>query len=312
MQARPRLRRSLTSLALTLGLCLSGGCDGGSTNTPEGGGGAGGDGKTDAPAEKEGGKQYVYADQFTLTATTKVKFELSSSQGQGAAEVSARSLIEAKPAGDNIELHGRVTELIGYQGSGQLDPEFMKKQAEEAGQPVTDIVAELTNAEKWMIIDHKGELDEDATKAMAQNQGKGDDDMDFGLFALPDLPKVDLEVGKKVTLPTKADERQLPFGSVPVELDVSWTLRAVEGDVAELDVTVEGSGATEFEGGGGTALVSLLEESSFTIFFNLTTKLPISLEGYSASEINVDASGQSIKLETSNEVTTTYEVAAGS
>jgi hypothetical protein len=305
MIARPRI---LTT-ALTCGLLLLGSaCDKGSSNPPEGGG-TGDGGSVSKPAE-DGGKDYVYAAEgFKLTATTTVKIELASTQGQGTAELSARSLIEAKPAGEQLEIHGKVVELIGYKGTGQLDPEFMKKQAEEAKEEPMDLVAELSKSEAWSIVDRKGKTDSAATKAMPQNKTEGGGaGVDFGLFGLPDLPRVDLEIGKKVQMPTKADERQLPFGSIPVEIDVTWTLRAVNGNVAELDVTSEGSGASEFETGQGTGTVSMLEESSYTIFFDLSTKLPISFEGYSASEINVDAAGQAIKLETSNEVKTTFEV----
>jgi hypothetical protein len=309
MIARPRIRSSFTK-ALTYGaLCglmmLAGACEKGGSNPPDGGGT--GDGATSKPAE-DGGKDYVYpAEGFKLMATTTIKMEIASTQGQGTAELTARSLIEAKPAGENLEVHGKVVELVGYTGTGQLDPEFMKKQAEEAGEKPMDLMAELAKSEGWSIIDRKGQADAAATKALPQNQTESEGaGADFGLFGVPDLPRVDLEVGKKVQLPTKADERQLPFGSIPVEIDVTWTLRSVNGNVAELDVASEGSGATEFDGGQGTATVSMLEESSYTIMFDLTTKLPISVEGYSASEINVDASGQEIKFATNNEVKTTY------
>jgi hypothetical protein len=312
MIARSRIRSSF-SKALTCGaLCglvlLGSACEKSSSNPPDGGGT--GDGGGSKPAE-DGGKDYVYpAEGFKLMATTTIKMEIASTQGQGTAELSARSLIEAKSAGTNLEVHGKVVELLGYTGTGQLDPEFMKKQAEEAGEKPMDLMAELAKSEGWSIIDRKGKADAAATKALPQNQTESEGaGADFGLFGLPDLPRVDLEVGKKVQLPTKADERQLPFGSIPVEIDMTWTLRSVNGNVAELDVSSEGSGATEFDGGQGTATVSMLEESSYTIMFDLTTKLPISIEGYSASEINVDASGQEIKFATNNEVKTTYEVA---
>jgi hypothetical protein len=304
MIARPRILTTALACGFVL---LAGACDKGSSNPPEGGTGDGG--AETKPAE-DGGKDYVYAAEgFKLTATTTVKLELASSQGQGTAELSARSLIEAKPAGENLEVHGKVVELLGYKGTGQLDPEFMKKEAEKAGEKPMDLVGELSKSEGWSIIDRKGKTDKAATKAMPQNQteteGAG---ADFGLFGLPDLPRVDLEVGKKVQLPTKAEDRQLPFGSVPVEVDMTWTLRAVNGNVAELDVSSEASGASEFETGQGTGTVSLLEESSFTVMFDMAAKLPVSVEGYSASEVNVDAAGQSIKLQTNNEIKTTYEV----
>lgn len=285
-------------------------CD--KSNPPGGGGGAGdeggADGGTDAPVE--GGKDYVYApDGFALTATTKIKLEISSTQGAGDATLAVRSAIEATPTSDgNFEVHGRVLELIDYTGGGQLDPEFMRKQAEEQGQDPIDIVAELSKSEAWMIIDAKGSTDSDATEKMAQNQDQDDAPLDFGLFSLPDLPTVDLELGKRVELPTADDERQLPFGAVPVETDKTWTLRAVDGTVVELDLSSEGSGATEIDAQGQTILVSVLEESSYTVFFNLETKLPVSFNGYSASEISVDMPGNPIKFATNNEIEATFEV----
>jgi predicted RecA/RadA family phage recombinase len=309
MFARPR-PRTLTCAALALGFALLGSaCDGDSSNPP---GDGGGDGAAEGGKPAEGGLEYTYAAEgFTLTATTKVKLELSSNQGQGTAELSARSLIEASPTGDKLKTHGKVVELLGYTGSGQLDPEFMRKQAEEAGEEAMDIEAELAKSEAWTVVNLKGETDEDATKALSENQA-GDEGapVNFGLFGLPDLPAVDLEVGEKVKLPTEAAERQLPFGSVPVEVDTTWTLRGVNGTIAELDVTTEGSGATEFDAGGAMASVSMLEESSYTVFFDMETKLPVSFNGYSASEIQVDAPQQSIQFATNNEVETTFEVGA--
>ncbi|PRQ02628.1 hypothetical protein [Enhygromyxa salina] len=312
MMARRSPVRPLITVALALGLAVFGSaCDGDKTNEPGGAGGAQADGGGSGKAA-EGGKDYVYdANGFTLIATTKTKMELSSTQGKGESELSVRSVIEATPQGEGLEVHGRVLELLDYKGSGQLDPEFMRKQAEEAGEEPMDLRAELAKSESWSIIDLKGEADEKATKAMAENQGEDDGPMNFGLFGLPDLPTVDLEVGNKVELPTKADERELPFGSVPVEVDVTWTLRGVEGDVAEFDVTVEGSGATEIDAGGATAMVSILEESSYTVFFNLASKLPVSYNGYSQSEINIDIPGQPISFATNNEIETTYEVSTG-
>jgi hypothetical protein len=308
MIARPRTR-SFAVIVLTLGLALVGACDrGGSSNTPGDGGGDGGKG-TPAAAE-DGGKDYVYAEQFTLIANTKIKFEQSSNQGQGAAEIQVRSEITGKPSGDKLEVHGRVLEVLGYKGSGELDPEFQRKQAQEAGKEFIDIAVQLGKAESWQILDRKGNADDEASKAMPQNQKKDEEaSLDFGLFGLPDLPTVDLEVGKKVQLPTRADEEMLPFGPLPVEVDTSWTLRAINGDIAELDVTTESSGATEFEAQGGSGTISVLTEGSYTIFFNLTTKVPVSLEGYSASEINVDAAGQAMTFALNNEVSTTYEAA---
>lgn len=301
-----RRLRPLTTAALTLALALSvGGCDKGDGGTTNPGGG---DGAADGGGSKDsGGALYTYkADGFTLTGTMQVKLELSSSEGQGATEIEARSLIEATPEGGQLKVHGQILELTKYLGTGSMDPEFMKKQAEEAGQPVPDMEGDLRSAESWSIISLKGEADDDATKALAENQGE-DDGNDFGLFGLPDLPSVDLKEGEKVELPTKDDERQLPFGAIPVQVDETWTLRGIDANgVAELDVTIEGSGATELSGGGGSAMVSTLEESAFTIFFDTKTQLPVSFTGYSASETTVDAQGQSFSFALNTEITASY------
>jgi hypothetical protein len=313
MIARSSHVRPLITVALALGLAVFGSaCDGKKTNEPGGAGGAdqsGGGGKSAV----EGGKEYVYdASGFTLIATTKTKLELSSSQGKGESELSVRSLIEATPEGPGLKIHGRVLELLDYQGSGQLDPEFMRKQAEEAGEEPMDLRAELAKSESWSIIDLKGDADDEASKALPENKGEDEGPMNFGLFGLPDLPTVDLEPGVKVELPTETDERALPFGVIPIEVDTTWTLRSVTNNVAELDVSVEGSGATEIDAGGATAMVSILEEASYTVFFDLSAKLPVSYNGYSQSEINIDIPGQPISFATNSEVETVFEVSDGS
>lgn len=307
MIARRFQVRPLITVALALGLAVFGSaCDGEKTNEPGGAGAAGGDGG--GKADVEGGKDYVYdAAGFSLIATTTTKLDLSTSEGKGESEVSVRSLIEATPSGAGLEVHGRVLELINYTGSGQLDPAFIRKQSEEAGGEPVDLLAEIAKSEGWTIIDLKGDPDTEATKALAQNK-REDGPKDFDLFRLPDLPTVDLEPGQKVELPTQADEREFPFGVVPVEIDVTWTLRGVNGTIAEFDMGVEAGGATELDAGGQTALISILEEASYTVFFDLSTKLPVSYNGYSASEINIDIPGQPMAFATNEEVETVFEV----
>ena len=310
-----RLRRVRASLPATLALCLTvglylPGCDGGDASNPPGGGEGGPADGGGAPVE--GGMDYMYAAEgFTLTATSKTKLELSSSQGAGSQQITARSLIEAKPAGDKLEVHGKVLELVDFVGTGQLDPEFIRKQAEEAGQEAPDMKAEIARSEAWMIVDRKGERDAEASDALAQNKVEGGPS-DFGLFGLPDLPKVDLEVGKEVKLPTEAEDKQLAFApiTVPIEVDVTWILRKVEGSVAELDVSIESSGATEVDLGGQTALVSTLEEAAFTIKFDLESKLPVSIDGYQASETSLDIPGNPVTISMNTDIKTSYEVGA--
>jgi hypothetical protein len=312
MKPRRSHLRLASILALGLGLAAFA-CEKSGEGTDKPGGGNGPIVETDGKPPALGGKEYVYAAEgFTLNATMEIKFEISSGQGSGVAEMAARSLIEATWAGeDKLQIHGKVLELIKYEGSGQMDPEFMKKQAIEQGAEPTDIVEELKTSESWLVIDLKGDLDKDATKALAENQAD-DESQDFGLFNLPDLPSVDLVEGEKVALPTREDTRTFPFGELPVEIDETWTLRKIDANrIAEFDVTSEVSGATEISGGQGTALISTLEESSFTVLFNLETKLPVSITGYSQSETSIDAQGQNITFSINNDLTGTYEPAGG-
>lgn len=317
MSPRPfRNLRLSTTLALGLGLALTGAaCDkgGDASNKP----GAGGEptGKAGKDAKANTGADYAYAAEgFTVTSNMKVKFEVTSSEGAGAAEIEARSLLEATPAKDKdkLQVHGKVLELVRYEGSGQLDPEFMKKQAEKEGGDVFDIVESLRSAESWVILNRKGQVDGDATKALPQNETPDPSSAgDFGLFNLPDLPPVDLVEGEKTKLPTKDDERQLPFGMIPVEVDETWTLRSISADrIAEFDVTSELGGATEISAGGGTAMVSMLEEGSYTVHFNLETKLPVSISGYSQSEISIDVQGQSMTFATNSELEGSFTAGA--
>ena len=304
--------RPLTIATLIFALALgASACDkSGETSSDPGEGGS-----TQSLAKAGTGEAYTYPSEgFTLTSTVKIKFEISSNQGQGAAELSARSLVEGTPHNGAIKIHGQVIELIDYRGSGSMEPEFMKRQAEENGGKAIDIVESLRTAESWMVMDLKGDSDDDATEALAENQNSDDDDTDFGLFALPDLPPVDLEIGQKVVLPTRDDERQLPFGAVPLEIDETWVLRAIdESDgrrIAELDVTIEGSGATTIQGGQGDATVSMFEEAAFTIYYDLDARLPLSLTGYSANETAIDAGPESITFAVNNEIEATYVAGA--
>jgi hypothetical protein len=299
---------------LGLGLTLAGAaCDKGGDGTAEPSGKDGGSKDTKGggtvSVPLDGGKDYQYpAAGFVLTATMQIKFELSSSEGAGVAEVSAKSVIEATPHdGGKLKIHGKVLELLNYKGTGQLDPEFMKKQAEQQGQAGFDLVAELRKAESWSVIDTKGELDEAASKALPENKTEEEQGQDFGFFNLPDLPRVDLVQGEKVKLPTKEEQRQLPFGSVPVEIDETWTLRAINNNVAEFDVTREGSGATTISGGQGSASVSMLEESSFTVLYDLNTKLPVSFTGYTGTETSIDAEAQNFSFSTSSDISAQYQ-----
>ena len=97
-------------------------CDKGgrSNNLSEGGG-------TGAISEEEpsaGGLDYTCADEgFTITATSKVKIELNSSNVQGVAEIATHSSIEATPyAGGPSRLTARSSSCSTIPGLGEDGP----------------------------------------------------------------------------------------------------------------------------------------------------------------------------------------------
>lgn len=312
---RPRLRL-VCAFALTLGLALGGAaCDkGGSTDKPEGGKNRPARGDDTPPAE--GGKEYVYAAEgFVLNATVEFKSESKDKQGQGEAKINARTRIEATPAGaGKLKIHYTMIELIKYEGSGQLEPEFMQKQIQEQSGKVIDVLDNLAKSESWLIVDQKGKVDGAATKALPENQTGEDDEIPrlanvFGLFTLPMLPSVDLVEGKKI-LRARDEERPLGDGNfMPMQTDEAWTLSKIDANrIAEFTALIESSGAKIFSEGGRSASVSILGESGFTIAFNLDTKLPVSLNGYIQSEFAIDIEGMGDRsFTTNNEITVTYE-----
>ena len=98
----------------------------------------------------------------------------------------------------------------------------------------------------------------------------------------------------------------MPFGEIPVQVDISWVLRGIDDSsgqrIAEFDMTLEGSGAVTLNIGGGDVMVSTLQESAFTIFFNLDTRLPVSTLGYSVSEMQFEIGAENHSFATNSEL----------
>ncbi len=289
-------------------LALPTGCDkgGGATNDP----GAGDGGKTDKPGESNEG-QFTYADNFALAGEIAVEFSNDSPEGKGSAKIVAKTQIDAAPASGKTKLHGKVVELVEYTGSGSLDAEFMKQQMAKAAQPGAaefDLIASLKSSEEWMIVDSRGELDDEATKALTENaKEEAMGASDFGLFNLPDLPTVKLELGKETKLPTEEKDENM-FGQViPMEIDRTWKLISLgdEGGrkVAKLEVTSESSGAAEMQGQG---MLAIGQESHFMIAFDVDAKIPISLEGESMFELSFEGGGQSVNFQNESKIVAKY------
>lgn len=306
----PRLARGLAFAAAVLVLPL--GCDKGGASTDPGAG----DGTAKGKDSKTQGVEFSYADQFTLDGQIAVDVTNESPEGQGAATIVAKVRLDAAPAQGKTKLHGKVVELVDYAGSGSLDAEFVKQQMAKAGTVDFDLAAALRSSEEWMIVDSRGELDEEATKALTENPK--DPTMgasDFGLFNLPDLPPVALEVGKAHVLPTEEKDESMFGQSVPMEIDRTWTLVSlaeVEGrQVATLDVVSESSGAAELQGQGGGGMLAIGQESHFVIKFDVEAKIPISLEGDSMFELSFEGGGQSVTVSNQSKLAALYTPAAG-
>lgn len=304
----PRLASSLALAALFLAAPL--GCDkgGGATKDPGGAGAGAGGGGEKASAESS----YTYADNFALDGQIAVDFSSDSPEGKGSAKIVAKTYIEAVPANGKTKLHGKVIELVEYTGSGSLDAEFLKQQMAKSGKADFDLLAALKSSEEWLIVDKYGELDDEATKALAENTAKeeGMGASDFGLFNLPDLPAVALEVGKPMKLPTEEKDENM-FGQViPMEIDRTWTLVSV-GDkdgrkVAQFEVSSESSGAAELEGQGGGGMLAIGQESHFVMEFDVDAKIPISLAGESMFELSFEGGGQSVNFQNQSKIDATY------
>ncbi|MFV8750054.1 hypothetical protein ACNOYE_05860 [Nannocystaceae bacterium ST9] len=295
----PRFARGLVLAALVL--AVPAGCDkSGGTSDPGGG--------TDKPS-KAGGIEFAYAESFAIDGQVSVEIESDSPEGKGAAKIVAKTRLDAAPAAGKTKIHAKVLELVEFNGSGSLDPEFIKQQMVTAGTADFDLLATLKTAEEWSIVDARGETDDDATKALAENANPkpmGGDQ--FGLFVLPDLPSVPLEIGKQVKLPTESEEQDMFGQPVPTESDVTWTLVSI-GDVggrkvAKLEVLLETSGAAELQ--GGQAMLSIASEASFTIEFDVDAKLPISLTGESTQELAFESAGQSGSVQNTTKFAATY------
>jgi hypothetical protein len=291
-------------------LVLPIGCDkGGGSKTPDGGG-------TFGEKENKGaGVEFTYADTFALDGQITVDFANDSPEGKGAAKIVAKIKLDAAPASGKTKLHGKVVELVEYTGTGSLDAEFMKQQMAKNGTADFDLLAALRGSEEWMIIDGRGELDEEATKALSENkQEEGMGASDFGLFNLPDLPTVPLEVGKAVALPTEEKEENMFGQTIPMEIDRTWTLVSITDvggrKVATLDVKSESSGAAELQGQGGGGMLAIGQEAHFVVEFDVDARVPISLNGDSMFELSFEGGGQSVGFQNESKIAATYVPAA--
>lgn len=292
-------RRPRTVIASLFVLALAApACDkGGDTNTPGGKGGSEGGGGEQA----QSGMMLEYpAQAFSLATDMKMALEVSG-MGNGSLELEVKGSLEAAPEGDKLRITSTVAEVANFAASGDMAPEDGPENPQES----------LIGLQSWTIASLRGEEDEEATKALAENKARKDE-LDKKVEAarekgeqyqptlaetlggspieLPDLPDVGLEEGQTIKVPTENDERPLGGDSVPVEVDREYTMKAIDDSsgqrIATIDFASEGSGAKEFSGQEGNVLVSYEEETEGRLVFNLDTKLPVSLVVEQASAIN--------------------------
>lgn len=103
-----------------------------------------------------------------------------------------------------------------------------------------------------------------------------------GVFQFPHLPEKNLEIGKPVVV---EEEEEAPLGGeegggpvLPIESETTYTLIKIDdsGDkrIAEYQVEVEASGATEYQ--GGMLVVDTSQEA--TVLFNIDDGVPVRVE----------------------------------
>jgi hypothetical protein len=116
-----------------------------------------------------------------------------------------------------------------------------------------------------------------------------------GIFQLPHLPEKNMEVGKPLVI---EEEEEAPLGGedgggpvLPIESETIYTLIKVDdsGDkrIAEYQVEVEASGATEFQ--GGMLVVDVSREA--TVLFNIDDGVPVRVEVTSTQAFSMGDQG---------------------
>lgn len=299
----PRFARGLALAALVLAAPSA--CEKGDGGTVDPGTG----GKTEP---SKSGTEFAYADTFALAGTVDVDFQLATPEGPATALLSAKTRLEGAPASGKIKLHGKLVELVSFTGTGTMAPDHVKAQMEKQGTKDFDLVTALKASEDWSVVDLRGDSDDEATKALAENAAKKPDmsAAEFGVFSLPDLPPVALELGKQTKLPTEEKEENMFGQPIPLEIDQTWTLVEIVDQgghqVAKLQAKVESSGAAEMSGQGQSAMISIFSESTFVLHFDLTSKLPVAYEGESMFELSFEAGGQSGTVSNTTKMKASY------
>lgn len=311
-----RLGRGLClGLTLTAASVALAACDkGGGTEAP------GGEGK--GGAKKADGIEFAYAtDGFTVTTNASVIFEIAGAQS-GFLEMAGSGELVAAPEGGKLKVTSTIGDLTKVEIDGVLakqikaDPEKLKAAAKgqknwmimgldgeidtEATEAIPEVAARTEKAKAKAEEKEKAAAEKEAAEGEGEEGAEGEegeemDEADLGefgsqLLSLPSLPKVALKVGKETKLPTEEEEFPLGGDTMPVEVDRTYTLESIDDSSGERIATVkfleEGSGAKEMQGPQGAAFISVEQESTGTLVFNLDKGVPVKFDTEQASALS--------------------------
>jgi hypothetical protein len=255
---------------------------------PDGGGGSG---------EVAGGIDVRYKSAaFKLKQDSKFALKITSPQGVDEASLDVSGLLDVTPSGaDKLKVAFAVTEVRAVNLSGNMQPK------PKEGEAPIDPKAALLKATGAEIVDLKGDVDKDATKALpetaAAKDKKGAEALGAGLASSflglpPQLPKQALAEGTPVKV-SKQEKQPTPIG-MELDMDSSTTFTLVKVDsssgkrVAEIKFESESSGARE----EGKMMISAEVASEGTLWFNLDDQLPTALKLTSTYSMSFGTEGE--------------------
>ncbi len=291
-------------------------------------------GKTKAPGVEAGsrgrqtGNVLRYpAEPVALRQTTHYELKISGGGQFGEAKADVVGTLRLEPQGDDkIVARWKIDDVKSLELSGALEPK-----AEDGQPPPPDVKKVLLERGTGQFVtNRRGDPDEDATKALPENEAKrkehearrkkleavGKDeakrkdpevqkllqaaaeDQALGLFAgvfqLFTLPEAGLEPGKPVTV-EKEEEVDLPTGTkLPMEQETVYELVRIDDSggarIAEVTVEVEASGAVEFQGG----MLVVDQSTDATLLFDLDHGVPVSVEIETGQSFSVGEQGQEV------------------
>jgi hypothetical protein len=285
------------AMAVRLGLVLSlvatlPSCDkNGGTNAPDGGGGAGGG--TDA----KDGVALRYAAQ-PLKLKQIGSFDSNVRARGEYNEIAAKYTVglELAPAGDKVKVVWTFADIGALDLKGSLAP---KPGAEDPK------AALLRLGKGAYLVDLRGEIDEDGSKALPENEARRKEldalkkqaeeaekagkpfeapmlalmQTTRAMVSLPVLPKGGLPVGKAEKT-TEEEELQLFEGGpkMPTETETTYTLVKIDTSgakrIAEVQFESVTSGATETQMG----TLSLDSTTEGTMLFDIDGHVPVSID----------------------------------